>query len=154
MFKKDTMEQIINAFGIDLRLITIQIVNFGILLAALSYFLYTPILKVLDDRKRLIEKGIVDAKDAALSRENAAREKDEILKTAVTEAGSIVKRGEDAAEREAGAIVQEAHAQSARIVTDGEKKAQALADSIRRESEAEIAKIAVLTAEKILKERA
>ena len=148
------MEQIINAFGIDLRLITIQIVNFGILLAALSYFLYTPILKILDERKRLIEKGIVDAKDASLSRENAVREKEEILKNAVSEAGSIVKRGEEAAEREAGSIVKDAHEQSSRIVADGEKKAQALASSVRAKSEAEIAKIAVLAAEKILKERA
>lgn len=39
------MDQLIQAFGIDAKLITVQIINFGILLAALTYFLYKPVLK-------------------------------------------------------------------------------------------------------------
>jgi F-type H+-transporting ATPase subunit b len=148
------MDQIINTFGIDYRLIAIQIFNFVLLLAVLSYFLYTPVLKMLDERKKLIAKGVADAHDAALSKGNASKEKDAVLKQAVAEAGDIVKRGEEAAGREASTIVKDAHEQSSRIVADGEKKAQALADSIKAKSEAEIAKIAVLAAEKILKERA
>jgi len=148
------MDQIIHTFGIDWRLIAIQIFNFLLLLALLSYFLYTPVLRMLDERKKLIAKGVADANDAALSKENATKEKDAVLRQAVTEAGDIVKRGEEAAARDASTIVKDAHEQSARIVADGEKKAHALADTIRAKSEAEIAKIAVLAAEKILKERA
>lgn len=147
------MEEIIKAFGIDGRLITIQIVNFFVLLAALSYLLYTPLMKMLDERKRLIAKGVEDAKNAALSLENAGKEKDGILAQAVSEASDIVKRDEEAAKRDAASIVKDAHEQSARIVTDGEKKAAALADSIRAKTEAEVAKAALLAAEKILKER-
>lgn len=148
------MEEIIKAFGIDGRLITIQIVNFFVLLAALSYLLYTPLMKMLDERKRLIAKGVEDAKNAALSLENAGKEKDGILAAAVSEASSIVKRGEEAAKRDAASIVKGAHEQSTRIIEDGEKKATALADSIRSKTEAEVAKAALLAAEKILKERA
>jgi len=148
------MDQIITTFGIDWRLIAIQIFNFGLLLALLSYFLYTPVLKMIDDRRKLIEKGVTDAKNAALARENAEKEKGEVLKKAVVEAGDIVKRGEEAAEREAANIVKGAHEQSTRIVKDGESKAVALAESIRKSTEAEIAKVAILAAEKILKERA
>lgn len=148
------MDQIIHTFGIDYRLIAIQIFNFVLLLAVLSYFLYTPVLKMIDERKKVIAKGVADAQEAALSKENAAKEKSAVLKKAVSEAGDIVQRGEEAAGREASTIVKDAHEQSSRIVLDGEKKAQALADSIRAKSEAEIAKMAVLAAEKILKERA
>ncbi|MFM2374130.1 MAG: F0F1-type synthase subunit b, F-type H+-transporting ATPase subunit b [Candidatus Parcubacteria bacterium] len=148
------MDEIIHTFGIDWRLIAIQLFNFALLLGALSYFLYTPVLKMLDERKRIVAKGVLDAKDAALARENAEQEKGAIIKKAVTEAGDIVKRGEEAAEREAQGIVLEAEAQSARIVKDGEAKAAALADSIRKSTEADIAKVAILAAEKVLKERA
>lgn len=148
------MEEIIKAFGIDGRLITIQIVNFFVLLGALSYLLYTPLMKMLDERKKLIEKGVMDARNAALSLQNADKEKKGILSEAVSEASDIVKRGEESAKREAATIVTSAHEQSARIVTDGEKKATALADAIRKETEAEVAKAALLAAEKILKERA
>jgi F-type H+-transporting ATPase subunit b len=148
------MEEIIKTFGIDWRLIAIQIFNFALLLGALSYFLYTPLLKMLDERKRVVAKGVEDAKDAALSRENAEKEKAAIITKAVTEAGDIVKRGEAAAEREAAGIVTEAYAQSTRIIQDGESKAAALADSIRKKTEADIAKVAILAAEKVLRERA
>jgi F-type H+-transporting ATPase subunit b len=148
------MDEITHTFGIDWRLIAIQVFNFVLLMAVLSYFLYTPLLRLLDERKRVIAKGVQDAKDAALSLENAGKEKDAILATAVTEASDIVKRGEEAAKRDAAGIVKDAHDQSARIVQDGEKKAAALAESIRKQTEAEVAKTALLAAEKILRERA
>ena len=147
------MDQILTAFGIDARLITIQIVNFGLLLVALWYFLYTPVFKILNERKLLIERGIKDAHDAARSLETADIEKAQIVTAAVSEASHIVKRGEEAAKRDASSIVKSAHEQSARILEESEKKAATLADSIRKKSEAEIAKVAILAAEKILKDR-
>ena len=147
------MNEIIKAFGIDGRLITIQIVNFAVLLFALSYFLYTPILKLIDDRKKLIAKGVADAKDAAVKLENAEKEGNVLVTKAVTEASEIVKRGNEAASREGAALITEAHDQSSRIIAEGEKKATALADSIRAKTESEIAKVAILAAEKILKEQ-
>ena len=50
------MEEIIKAFGIDGRLIVIQIVNFTILMSILGYFLYTPILNLLRNVKRKLPK--------------------------------------------------------------------------------------------------
>lgn len=148
------MDQLISAFGIDLRLITIQLVNFGILLVALWYFLYTPVFKILDERKRVIEKGVRDAEGAALSLKNAEEEKGQIVTSAVAEAGEIVKRGEASAKRDAEAIRKDAQEQSARILADGQMKAESLAAEIRKKTEADIAKVAILAAEKILKERA
>jgi F-type H+-transporting ATPase subunit b len=147
------MDQIIHTFGIDGRLIAIQVFNFILLLGGLSYFLYTPLLKMIDTRKKLIAQGVEDAKNAALSLQNATSEKDAILGKAVGEAGDIVKRGEDAAKREGAAIIAGAHEQSARIQSEAEKKALALAVSIKQKSEADVAKAALLAAEKILKER-
>ena len=45
-----------------------QLINFGILLVVLRLFLYGPLLKVLDERKRRIQEGI----DAAASAASAA----------------------------------------------------------------------------------
>ncbi len=148
------MDQIIHTFGIDWRLIAIQIFNFVLLGAAMTYFLYHPMLRLIDERKKMVAKGVEDAKNAALSLENAGKEKDGIIAKAVTEASEIVKRGEDMAKRDAASIVHDAHEQSARIVQDGEKKAEAIADAIRKQTEAEVAKTALLAAEKILRERA
>ena len=44
------------ALGIDIKLLVVQIINFGILFFVLKKFLYTPILKLLDERKKEVEK--------------------------------------------------------------------------------------------------
>ncbi|HMA79010.1 MAG TPA: hypothetical protein VKP88_07860, partial [Candidatus Paceibacterota bacterium] len=65
------MEQLIQAFGIDTRLIVVQIINFGLLLALLSYFLYRPILNLLEEREAKITQGIKDAEAAAAAKADA-----------------------------------------------------------------------------------
>ena len=58
------MEQLIHAFGIDARLILLQVINFGLLMAVLSYLLYKPVLKVLAERQEKIAQGVKDAEEA------------------------------------------------------------------------------------------
>ena len=76
------MEQLIEAFGIDVRLIIIQVFNFGILMAVLTYFLYKPVLKMLNEREAKIAQGIKDAEEAAKVRGEATEEKKAILEKA------------------------------------------------------------------------
>ena len=43
------MGQVLAAFGIDWRLLLINSINFGLLLLALWYFLYGPLMKMLEE---------------------------------------------------------------------------------------------------------
>ena len=86
------MQEIINAFGIDIRLITIQIFNFGIVVFILWYFLYTPVLTILKEREEKIKKGISDAEYAEAIRKQVEEQKHVVLKTAHDEASHIVSR--------------------------------------------------------------
>ncbi|MEZ4200109.1 MAG: F0F1 ATP synthase subunit B [Candidatus Paceibacterota bacterium] len=147
------MEQLIHAFGIDAKLIVIQIINFGLLLAALSYLLYKPLLKVLQDREDTIAQGIKDAESAAKAKAKAADEKKEILTAAHKEAGEVALRAKESAEEQANQIVATANDKAGAIVTDAEKKAGDIQAQARADSEAEIAKLAVLAAEKVLREK-
>ena len=45
------MQQLFAAFGINWKLLLIQGINFSVLLAILSYFLYRPLMKVIDERR-------------------------------------------------------------------------------------------------------
>ena len=49
--------------GIDFKVIIAQIINFGILVFTLVHFLYRPILKALDDRKKKISDSLDKAKE-------------------------------------------------------------------------------------------
>lgn len=147
------MEQIIEAFGIDVRLIIIQIVNFGILMGALGYFLYTPILNALKEREEKITAGIKDAEAAAKALANAEEEKKEVLTAAHASADQIAKRAKVTADETTATILEEAKKKAVALEADAVEKAKQLKVKIQKETEAEIAKTAILATEKILQER-
>jgi F-type H+-transporting ATPase subunit b len=148
------MDQIIHAFGIDTRLIIIQLVNFGLLMFVLGYFLYKPVLKVLADREAKIAQGLKDAEDAAKAKSEAGIEKQAILSSAHADAASVAERAKKAAEEKASEIVGNAENKAATVVAEAEAKRELIKEQARKESEKEIAEIAILAAEKILKEKA
>ena len=46
------MQELFSAFGVNWKLLIAQAVNFGIVLVALRYFLYTPVLEMLEKRRQ------------------------------------------------------------------------------------------------------
>src|SRR5665213_2449365 len=55
------MSAVLGVFGVDWRLLIVNLVNFSILLGALIYFLYKPLMKMLDSRRTSIEVGVKNA---------------------------------------------------------------------------------------------
>lgn len=148
------MEQLIEAFGLDLKLIAIQIFNFVVMMAILTYFLYNPLLKVLRERKEHIEQGIKDAAAAKEARAAADTEKQEIVASAHKEAEQVSVRAKEYADQKTADIVAAADEKAATIVKAAEEKGEEIKKKAHKESEAEVAKVAVLAAEKILREQA
>jgi F-type H+-transporting ATPase subunit b len=148
------MEQLIEAFGIDLKLIVIQVINFTVLVALLSYFLYGPILRILKERKEKIEQGLADAKAAADAKVTADAEKATVLASAHEEAAAVAARAKAHAEALTASELASAQAKGEQVIVAAGIAAQELKQKAHKESEAEIAKLAVLAAEKILRERA
>lgn len=148
------MDQIIEAFGIDVRLIVIQLVNFGILMVALGYFLYKPVLRLLDERQQKIAQGIQDAEAAALAKASAEEEKRTVVGSAHTEAEAIMSRAKSHATAVSEEALVEARAKAEALIADAALQGNEVKARVLRESEAEVAKLAILAAEKILRERA
>lgn len=148
------MEGILHTFGIDGRLIVIQIFNFVLLLAVLWYFLYTPVLKMLASREEKIRQGMEDAKKASEAREAAEGDKQAILSAANKEAEAVALRAKEHADVKASDIVASAEAKAQSVVKDAETKSEEIKIQARKDSEAEISKLAVLAAEKVLRQEA
>lgn len=115
--------QILNQFGFEPVLFLAQIVNFLILAVIFKKFLYKPILKSLQDRKRTIEKGITDAQAAADDRAHAEEQKQKIIKEAGIEAEKIIAETKNAALALKDKIVSEAKAESEKIILDAKRQA-------------------------------
>ena len=147
------MEQLIHAFGIDVKLIVVQIVNFTVLVVLLSYFLYKPVLKVLADREQKIAQGIKDAEAAAAAKSAAETEKQSILSAAHAEAETVARNAKTYADEKSEQIVTEARVKADGVIKDAQVKGEEIKTRAQKESEAEIAKLAILAAEKVLRQK-
>lgn len=145
------MESLIHAFGIDARLITIQVLNFAVLAGLLTYFLYKPILRLLEERENKIKQGLADAESAREALSGAEMEKKNILSEAQSNAASMEARAEAHAKEKAEVIMREANEAAAERVRQAEARAEAMKAEALKASEAEVAKSAILAAEEILR---
>jgi len=147
------MSEIIDVFGIDWRLLIVQMVNFGVLLLILWWFLYRPVIKMLKRRQEIVQKGVEDAEKAELELSNAGRKRDEIVSEATHEADDIVSSARDHGREKADSIVKDAQSKSEGILADATQRGEAARLALIKESEKEVAQAAILTAEKILREK-
>lgn len=147
------MQQLLGAFGIDWHLLAAQAVNFGIVLVALWYFLYKPVLAMLAKRQEVVAKGVTDAAKAEEILSGADSEAENRVKAADSEAEKIVALARESANAEKARLIKEADDRAALIAKDADARARETGAKAQRESEREIAKLSVLAAEKILKEK-
>lgn len=145
------MESLLDAFGIDWKLLVAQLVNFGVLFVALTYLLYKPVLKTLDERKAKIAQGVEDAERAASAAATADADAAKVVKGAEQEAEGIVSSARDLAGSEKARIMKEAENRAAQIAADADARAAETAAKALRDSEKEVARLAILAAEKVLR---
>ncbi len=147
------MGEILGAFGVDWRLLIIQTINFSVLLIVLWYFLYRPILNILDERQKKIKKGMKDAEKASKEYEEINQRKNEILKEASKEGQEIVLIAKQRAEEKGAEVLREANENASSVLKDAQMRAEEEKAKALRESKEEIAKTAILAAERILKNK-
>lgn len=148
------MEQIIDVFGIDWKILIVQIVNFTVLLGVLWYFLYKPLTTLIENRRAQIIKGVADAERADVALKDADAKRAEILAKASIEAEGIVTSARSSGKTREAEIVQEAQEKYERILKEATQKSEELHRETLARSKQEIAKLVVLGVEKTLKEQA
>ncbi len=147
------MDQLFAAFGIDGKLLLAQLINFGVLFVGLTYLLYKPVMKTLDERRIKVAQGVIDADQAAMKLATAGQEASVMVKSAESEAEGIVASARDAAGNEKARILKEAEARAAAVAADADARAKETASKALRDSEKEIARLSVLAAAKVLQEK-
>ena len=144
--------EILNAFGIDWKLITIQGLNFVVVLFVLYRYAYTPVLAILEKRKKIIEDGLRDAAAAKVVKQEMEAERTRTLRDAREEGGKLVETLRKQGVEEERMILRNAQEKSATLLAAAEKRTAEERAHMLQEAEREIAKLAILGAENILRE--
>ncbi len=138
--------------GINLPLLIAFVINFIILFAALSIFLYRPVLKMLDERQAKIKDSMEQAEKI---REDAARSEEEIkahLETARKEGQNVISQASQIGERLKEEARQNARQEAESLITKARGEIQREREKSVEELRAEFADIAILAAEKVINE--
>lgn len=143
----------IGALGLDLTALLFQVLNFSVLLGALWYFAYKPILGVLRERHRTIAESLQSAKEIATTRQRIEAERTSALREAQASAVAVIERSK----KQAVEIVQAAELKAAQRVEQIHQEQQARLQSevqgLKKELRREAALLVTAATERILDEK-
>ena len=143
------MSQLFAAFGLDWHLLLINLLNFGLLLFVLWYFLYEPLTKVLENRRQKMIEGVHDANAAKERLEEIERSRAELLAAAGREADDVLAAARAAALVKERELVAASETSAAAVLREAEAQAEELKREALEQSKQEVAKLIVLGMEKV-----
>jgi F-type H+-transporting ATPase subunit b len=146
----DSIFDTFGKMGVDWRLIAMNVVNFGLVAVVLYYFLYRPVLKMMDVRKKKIEDGLAYAEAMQKKLAEAEAKEAEVLNAARKTAQELVEKARAAATAYEESQSKETAARVEQMLT---KAKEAIEMEKRRQFEelkGEVSRLVVLTTGKLL----
>ncbi len=140
------------ALGINLGYLITQILGITALLLILTAFVYKPMLRVLDERKARIAKGLEDARQAEIARQNADAEAKRILDEARAEAANLRREAVVAAEGAAKDVEHKAREDARAILANAQTEATEERNRILADLRGQVAAISIAAANKLVGE--
>jgi F-type H+-transporting ATPase subunit b len=138
--------------GINLGYLIVQVGALIVLLVLMKGFAYGPIIRMLEERQQRIAKGLEDARQAAIARENADVEAKKVLDAARAEAAQMRSDATVEAEKTAAGIVSKANEEAKKIVADAAEDATEERDRILADLRSQVAAISIAAANKLVGE--
>lgn len=140
------------ALGINLGYVFVQLFNFLVLLVILKAWVYGPITKLLEDRREKIAQGMEDARIAAEARANAETEAEKIIADAQAEASKLVREASNRAEEVARDLKAAADKEASEAVAAAREGVKEERDALLSEVRGQIAALAMAATQKLIGE--
>jgi F-type H+-transporting ATPase subunit b len=139
------LQNIARTFGVDWPHLLAQIVSFCIMCAVLYRWAYKPVLKMLEERRKVIALGQKNAEQikAELARTEAQRQ--EVIQKANVEAANIIQEAQAAAARVQDRETQKAIAGAEQILAKSKEAASQDYERMLTELKREVGRLVVQT---------
>ena len=140
------------ALGINLGLIIVQIIAFIIVFLTLNAWVYNPMLNMMESRKQKIAQGLEDARVAAEARADAEKEAAKVIAEAQTEASNIVREATERAALAGQDVKAVADAEAAKARESAVAEAEVERNRILGDLRSQVASLAIAAANKLVGE--
>ncbi|MEA3273492.1 MAG: F0F1 ATP synthase subunit B [Patescibacteria group bacterium] len=142
--------ELIEKLGIDWKILIAQIINFSLLLAILYYFLYKPILNVLEKRRKKIKKSLREADAINKRMENVRLEIEKKITQSEKEATQIIKDTKIQMDKDRERIRREAIAESEEIKKEAKEMVKQERKGLIDEAKKELGELVITLSEKVI----
>ncbi|HKJ40333.1 MAG TPA: F0F1 ATP synthase subunit B [Anaerolineales bacterium] len=140
------------ALGINLGLLIVQIIAFTIVMLTLNSWVYKPMLDMMETRKQKIAQGLEDARVAADARLNAEKEASKIITEAQAEASKVIREATDRAATAGKDVKAAAEAEAAKARETALGEAEVERNRILGDLRGQVASLAISAANKLVSE--
>jgi F-type H+-transporting ATPase subunit b len=114
--------EILETLGINWGMLIAQIINFALLMTALTYFLYKPALRVIDERRERIRESMDNAAKLEQRVHDLEKDRKKRLKEIDAEALSLLEQARQQAESMKKEILDAARAEADTVLEKGRKQ--------------------------------
>jgi len=140
------------ALGINLGLIIVQIIAFIIVFLTLNAWVYQPMLNMMETRKQKIAQGLEDARVAAEARADAEKDAAKITAAAQAEASKIVAEATERAAAAGKDVKTAAETEAAKMREAAMAEVQMERNRILGDLRGQVASLAIAAANKLVGE--
>ncbi|MEP7137492.1 MAG: F0F1 ATP synthase subunit B [Chloroflexota bacterium] len=140
------------ALGINLGLLIVQIIAFIIVFLTLNAWVYQPMLNMMETRKQKIAQGLEDARVAADARASAEKDAAKIVAEAQVEASKIVREATERAATAGKDVKAAAEAEAVKARESAMAEAQVERNRILGDLRGQVASLAMAAANKLVGE--
>jgi F-type H+-transporting ATPase subunit b len=142
--------ELLNTLGINWGMLIAQLINFGILLAALTYLLYRPILRLVDERRERVRQSMDHATKLEHDVAEMEKERKKRLKEMDDQAKAFLEQSRQQAEVTKKEMVTQAQAEVAQFLDKGRKQLEDERRKLLTDLQKTVTTIGVQLAEKVL----
>lgn len=146
------MHESMGAVSVHPLILLAQILNFVLLLLALRFLLFKPLLAVVDKRREMIQKNLDDAAKSKDKAAELAQSYEAKIASAQSEAHDIIAQAEKQANERRDEIISDAHTEADRIKERAMKEIDLARHQALTQVRNEVSDISLLIAMKLLQE--
>lgn len=141
---------VLATFGVNGKLLIAQLFNVGIILLVAARWIYRPLLRLLDDRGKIIEDGLTHAAQAKQELAGAHTQRANILAEAEGEARTIIERAWKEGEEARDVLKEQTRQDLERQLQEAKQRLQEEKNVVLRTVQQELAELVVLVTRRAL----
>lgn len=143
----------LSALGVDGRAFIIQLVTFVLVLLVLKRYAVKPIVKMLNERRELIESGVKLGEEMRKEKTTFEAKMDKMMSDARAEADNILAAAKDSGQQAVRDAEEKAKQKAALVIEEAERRIEQERARMRKQLEGELAGLVADATEAVLDQK-